>query len=277
MKMTFFWKSFVSFALAWTIVILFISGSVLFIAPPGRVANWTIWTLLGFSKANWQSIHTIFSYTFVILSVFHLFTLNWKVFWSYLASKRTKGFSRPKELALSVALIAMIFAGTYYNLQPFKGVMAFGEKTKESWETKKDQPPVPHAELLTIKDLSGKYIKMSADSILLLIRQKYLTADSTGQTIAKISELNHMTPAKLFSIIIPENVNSPLKKENKPVIQGAGRKTISEIATELGKDKNALLEALQKNNIKASQDEKLKEIAERAGKTPMEILEIINK
>jgi len=45
----------------------------------------------------------------------------------------------------------------------------------------------------------------------------------------------------------------------------------------LGKDKNALVEALQKNNIKAHQDEKLKDIAERTGRTPMEILEIIKQ
>ncbi len=277
MKKNFFWKSFVSFALVWTIVILLISGTVLFIAPPGRIANWTIWTLMGFSKANWQSIHTIFSYTFVILSIFHLFTLNWKVFWSYLASRRTEGLSRPKELAFSIALIALIFAGTYFNLQPFKGVMAFGEKSKESWETKKDVPPIPHAELLTIRELSGKYINMSADSILLMIKQKYLTADSIGQTIAKISELNHITPAKLYSILIPENINNPLKIDSKSSIQSPGRKTISEIATELGKDKDNLLEALQKNNITANQDEKLKDIAERTGKTPMEILEILKQ
>ncbi len=277
MKKKFFWKSFVSFALAWSILILLVSGSVLFIAPPGRVANWTTWTLMGFTKANWQSIHTIFSYTFIVLSIFHLFTLNWRVFWSYFVSKRIAGMSRPKEFIFSIALISLIFGGTYFNLQPFKGVMAFGESTKESWETKKDQPPVPHAELLTIKELSGKYIKISADSIMLLLRQKKIEVDSIGQTIAKIGELNKITPAKLYSILIPENVDSPLKTETKPSIQGAGRKTISEIATELGKDKNALLEALQKNNIKANQDEKLKDIAERTGRTPMEILEILKQ
>lgn len=277
MKKNFFWKSFVSFALAWSILILLISGSVLFIAPPGRVANWTTWTLMGFTKANWQSIHTVFSYTFVILSIFHLFTLNWKVFWSYFVSKRIAGMSRPKEFIISIALISLIFAGTYFNLQPFKAVMAFGESTKESWETKKDQPPVPHAELLTIKELSEKYIKTSADSIMLLLRQKSIEVDSIGQTIAKIGELNKITPAKLYSILIPGNTDSPLKSETKPSIQGAGRKTISEIATELGKDKNALVEALQKNNIKAHQDEKLKDIAERTGRTPMEILEIIKQ
>ena len=275
MKKKFFWKSFVSFALAWSILILLVSGSVLFIAPPGRVANWTTWTLMGFTKANWQSVHTVFSYTFVILSIFHLFTLNWKVFWSYFVSKRIAGMSRPKEFIFSIALISLIFVGTYFNLQPFKGVMAFGESTKESWETKKDQPPVPHAELLTIKELSEKYIKISADSIMLLLRQKGIEVDSIGQTIAKIGELNKITPAKLYSILIPGNADSPLKTETKPSIQGAGRKTISELATELGKDKSALLEALQKNNIKANQDEKLKDIAERTGRTPMEILEII--
>lgn len=118
---------------------------------------------------------------------------------------------------------------------------------------------------------------MSPDSILLLIRQKYLTADSTGQTIAKISELNNMTPAKLYSIIIPENVNSPLKSESKPVIQGTGRKTIKEISSEFGIDVDKVIEELKSHGINATPEEKLKAVAENAGLTPMEILEIIKK
>jgi len=56
-------------------------------SPPGRYAHWVNWEIWGFSKESWQAIHTVFSYTFVILSVFHLFTINWKVFLSYFKKK----------------------------------------------------------------------------------------------------------------------------------------------------------------------------------------------
>jgi hypothetical protein len=275
MKQKFFWKSFVSFSLAWSFLIIFISGIVLYIAPPGRVANWTIWTLFGFSKANWQAIHTIFSYTFVILSIFHLFTLNWKVFWHYFTSKAVTGLNKQKELLVSVVLIVVVFLGIYFNTQPFKAVIDFGEWTTESWETKDEQPPIPHAETLTIRELSAKYVKIPADSILLLINQKGLKADSVGQTILEISELNNLTPAKLYSIIIPNSSDGSIKTENKSQFQGFGRKTMAEVAKELGKDVNTLIDVLKKNGIEANPTDKLKDVADSAGKTPMEIMELI--
>ena len=274
MKQKFFWKSFVSFSLAWSFLIIFISGIALYIAPPGRVANWTIWILFGFSKADWQAIHTIFSYTFVILSVFHLFTLNWKVFWYYFRSKAATGLNKQKELLVSVILIAVVFLGTYFNTQPFKAVIDFGEWTTESWETKDEQPPIPHAETLTIRELSAKYVQIPADSILLLINQKGLKADSVGQTIKEISELNNLTPAKLYSLIIP-NSSTGIKTENKPHFQGFGRKTMTQVANELGKDVNTLIDLLKKNGIEANPTDLLKDVADSAGKTPMEIIELI--
>ena len=275
MEKKFFWKSFVSFSLAWSFLIILISGIVLYIAPPGRVANWTDWTLVGFSKSGWQAIHTIFSYTFVILSVFHLFTLNWKIFWHYFTSKAATGLNKQMELITSVILIIFVFTGTYFNIQPFKAVIDFGEWTTESWETKDEQAPVPHAETLTIKELSAKYVQMSADSILLLVNQKGLIADSVGQTILEISELNNLTPAELYSIIIPNSSDSSIKTENKSQFQGFGRKTMTEVAKELGKDVNTLIDVLKKNDIEANPTDILKEVAESAGKTPLEILELL--
>jgi hypothetical protein len=277
MKQKFSWKSFVSFSLAWSFLIIFISGIVLYIAPPGRVSNWTNWTLFGFSKAGWQALHTIFSYTFVVLSIFHLFSLNWKVFLHYFSAKATQGIHKKKELLISGGLILVVFLGTYFNTQPFKAIMDFGEWTTESWEIKEEQAPIPHAEILTIRELSGKYIKMSADSIMILIRQKGLKVDSIGQTMVKISEMNHLTPAKLYAMILPSNPDGTIKKEIKPQLQGVGRKTISELAKDLGKDPKRVIEVLMKNGITVTPDDKIKSIAESTGKTPMEILELITK
>jgi hypothetical protein len=233
--------------------------------------------LLGFTKAGWQAIHTIFSYSFVILSIFHLFSFNWRVFVYYITSKAEKGINKKRELLVSVGLIAVVFLGTHFNLQPFKAVMDFGEWTTESWEVKEEQAPIPHAEILTIRELSGKYVKMSADSILLLIRGKGLKADSVGQTIQKIGELNNLTPAKVYSIILPETHTNSVNAEGKPQIQGLGRKTVSDLAKDLGKDVDEVISVLQTNNITAKPEDKIKEIAERTGKTPMEILGLLEK
>ena len=168
-----------------------------------------------------------------------------------------------------------MFLGTHYNIQPFKAVIDFGDWTTESWEVKEEQAPIPHAEILTIKELSEKYIKMSADSILLLIRQKGLKVDSAGQTMIKISELNGITPAKLYSFILPGKHEGETKSEVKPQIMGMGRKTIKELAKELGKEPGELIEVLKKKGISATPKDKIKSVAEDAGKTPMELFEMI--
>lgn len=169
----------------------------------------------------------------------------------------------------------VVFFGTYYKIQPFKAIIDFGEWTTESWENKEEMAPIPHAEILTIKELSGMYIKMSADSILMLINLKGLKADSTGQSIMKISELNNITPAKLYSIILPANREQSVKTEVKPHIVGLGRKTIKELAKEQGKEPYEIIEILKKSGITATPEDKIKSVAEGAGKTPMEILEMI--
>lgn len=81
MKKKFSWKSFISFGLFFYFFVIFFSGIILYIAPPGRIANWTNWELIGLTKSQWQTMHTNFSYLFAILSIFHLFTANsaWKL------------------------------------------------------------------------------------------------------------------------------------------------------------------------------------------------------
>jgi len=87
----FSWKAFISFGLTYSFIIIFLTGIVLYFAPAGRIAQWVNWKFAGFSKEEWQAIHTIFSYLFVILSIFHLFTANWKTFVSYLKNKTQNG------------------------------------------------------------------------------------------------------------------------------------------------------------------------------------------
>ncbi len=248
---------------------------MLYIAPSGKISNWTNWMLFGFSKSEWQSLHTIFSYTFVVLSFFHLVMLNWRVFLSYWKSRAVSGINRQKELFYSVLLTSIVFLGTYFQIQPFKAVTDFGEWAKASWESKDKLPPIPHAEILTIRELSGKYTTTSPDSIILLLRQKGYIADSVGQTIGSISLKNKLSPAELFAKIIPANSSTVIKSGSNAPIQGLGKKSMLEISKELGKDVNVVLEALRAKNIQASQNEKIREVAERAGRTPAEILEII--
>jgi hypothetical protein len=71
---------------------------MLYISPPGRVANWTDWRLFGLGKSEWQQQHIIFSFAFAILSLFQLFIINWKPFLCYLKTKASEGLKHRGEL-----------------------------------------------------------------------------------------------------------------------------------------------------------------------------------
>jgi hypothetical protein len=62
-------RSFTSFSLVISTIIMSWSGFILYVAPPGRIANWGTWKLMLFTKTEWQALHTIFSYLFFISPV----------------------------------------------------------------------------------------------------------------------------------------------------------------------------------------------------------------
>jgi len=49
----FYWKSFNSFGLLYSFIIMSLTGLVLYITPPGWIANWTTWILIGLDKEEW--------------------------------------------------------------------------------------------------------------------------------------------------------------------------------------------------------------------------------
>lgn len=269
------WKSFISFALFISFFIIVASGLVLYIAPPGRVAKWVNWQLLGLSKEMWQALHTNFTYTFLILSIFHIFSINWRVFLSYLKKKAAGvGLHRKKELTISVVLTAAVFFGTLFSIPPFKTVMDIGEYFTESWEKKEEQAPMPHTEALSIKELSEKLINMKPQEIMKKLEKKGIRVTGPEQTLKEIGEANRISPFEIYKIISENeekkkvSVDSLLQKGS-----GLGRKTLSEVAVILDRDVATLIEQLKKAGIQADEDERIKNIANRAGITPFELVE----
>ena len=57
-------------------LMLILSGTMLYVSPPGRVAHWTGWTLLGGSKEQWGAVHSLMALVFLIGGLFHLLKLQ---------------------------------------------------------------------------------------------------------------------------------------------------------------------------------------------------------
>lgn len=201
-KASFSWRAFISLGLFASLVMLLVSGLVLFLAPPGRIANWTDWNILGLSKKEWQNQHTIFSIAFVLLSIFHLFSINWKAFWSYIAGKARTGINKPFEF-FSITFLALLLGfGTHLGLQPFRAVINFSEFLTESWEEPAKRPPAPHTERMTLREVSKRFAtNKDPGSLQELLEAKGITVRSLDQTLENIAEKNRTSAQKIYEML----------------------------------------------------------------------------
>lgn len=271
MKTKFSWRAFISFGLTWGILVILVSGVILYVAPPGRYAHWVNWELAGLSKEGWQAIHTLFSLAFIVLSIFHLFSVNWKSFVSYLKSKTKKGFNKKKELIFSIVVVLVFFFGTVFSIPPFRTVMDLGESATNSWEKTEERAPVPHAELLTLTELAHQLDMESVDEVTRkLDSHKIAYNDIHTQTLQEISGANNLTPQEVYEIIIKQPAN-----EGQGM--GVGRKTVEDFSKELNKSTDELMQILEKNSIDAKPTETLRTIGENNNLPPRDVYKIISE
>ncbi len=258
MKKSFSWRVFISFGLFIALLMMLVSGVILYISPPGRVANWTDWRMIGLTKRGWQNQHIIFGFSFLILSLFHLFFINWKAFLSYLKSKTSEGLKSPGELLTIIMLSSLFVIGTYYGIQPFSAVIKFGDAISSSWERQEKQAPVPHAELMTLTQLAEQP-GLGGDPAALKtkLEKAGLNVTSQDQTLAEIATLNGKTAEEVYEFIAPTKT-----EKHKIQGQGFGKKTLQEIADEGGVSSTSLQLALRQKGIEAKLDSPLKSIAE---------------
>jgi hypothetical protein len=240
-------------------------------SPPGRYAHWVNWKIMGFTKEGWQAMHTVFSYTFVILSIFHLFTINWRAFLSYLKTKKQNGLNKKREFYLSTFLILIFFFGTIFSIQPFKSVMDFGEYLTESWESAEQEPPIPHAELLTLAELAEQMKLSSVDEITQKLNKFEIKFDNVNhQTLLEIAENNNTTPITIYEQL-----------KQKPASQqqgmGIGKKTLEEFAAEVGKSSEDVLKILEEKGIKADKSQTLRQIGDQNNMPPKDIYELFKQ
>ncbi|AOS82897.1 hypothetical protein BIU88_01265 [Chlorobaculum limnaeum] len=271
-KQSFKWRVFISAGLVLTFIVMFISGVVLFISPPGRVANWTNWNLLGLTKTGWQNQHIIFGFAFIILSIFHLFVINWKAFLSYIKSKASKGVNSPAELAASMLLFVVLGVGTFWHLPPFEQIIALGEQLSGSWEKKTGTPPVPHAETLSLDEL-GKLpqVNQPGSELLKKLQSAGLKVRDTRQTLLEIASENGAEVQRLYDILVPAKRSGGLGEGG-----GWGRKTLGEAAEAAGVTPIALQQALKQQGIEAAPDERIADIASKNGLNTPELIQRIN-
>ncbi len=272
-KGRFSWRAFVSLYVTWSALILLISGIILYIAPAGRIAKWTHISLLGLEKEDWQAIHTVFSFLFVIAIGFHLF-YNWKPFISYLKDRFKKVFALRKELYATTVVVVGIFVLTLWNVPPFSTIMDLGEYFTESWENEQNEPPIPHAEDLTIEELA-KAVQLPVSQLINNLKQQNIEA-SPQMIVKEVAEQHGLTPSELYEKMKVQPTQKTISTSSLAG-RGYGRMKLADICKDIDLPLNVALERLKQFGIEADGQSILRDLSDQYDKKPIDLLNIMQK
>ena len=281
-KIKFKFRAFTALIVLWSFIVENVTGIVLYIVPPGRIAHWTNWKLWGFTKEQWGALHTIFGYLFLIFAVIHIY-YNWKAIMNYIKQKIKAGLRMRVELGISLVLIILVFVATAISLPPFSTVMDFGTKMKNSWEESRQEPFIPHAESMNIEEFA-KQIGMPMERAEKILKNNGISVRDTSSTIQDIAEDNNTSPVALYEILkteLPSEEKKKLEDITTSKKQGAGGgygwKTLENLAQELDIPIQDIMEFLQSKGIDAKKDEVIRNVADKNGLKAYELVDMIQK
>jgi hypothetical protein len=274
-KKTFNYRVFTSFTLTLAFLMLLISGIVLYISPAGRVANWTSWNIWGLSKTQWTNLHLTFMVIFIITGVLHLFYFNWKLFWSYLKTKTPAGFKFKPEMSAAIILFIVLVVGTQLKIPPMSTVAYFGEIFSESWEENQIKAPVSQAELLTVQQYAAT-IQEPIDNVMAVLKTNGYEANGPDHVLAELAAKYNMAPSDIDKLFKTETNEYPSGVKSSAG-SGLGKLTLAGMAKQLNMTQDEALEKLKHRGVvQAKPNQTLKEIAEANGKSPQDIMTMLD-
>ena len=192
-------RPFVSLLTTFSFIIATISGIVLYVSPQGRIAFWQNWTLLGIGKAEWSSLHILACFLFATTSLVHL-AFNWSSFLRYLRSRVGESLGYRRELGGAITVTVLFVVSALYGLPPLNGVVTFGEQMKSSWAKGMDnEPPFPHAELLTLKGLTTRQ-GIDTGAALNCLQWQGIRVHNERETLQIIARNNSMAPSDIYAL-----------------------------------------------------------------------------
>ena len=266
-------RSFVSLLTGFSFLMVVISGIVLYISPPGRIANWTTWTFWKLSKHQWGALHICFSAACIIASGLHIW-LNRKPLLSYFAGKIQSAGKLRIEWVVVLIICAVIFGGSLKPFAPFSFLLDLNEHVKYSWAVPNEQPPIPHAELLTVEELA-KEAGVKIETVLQNLKSKDIEV-AASDIFGEIAERANLSPNELYEMVLGKSrISFPSEKHEGG--GGFGQKTLRQVCREMNLSPQNAVDILKTAGITASADETIRTIADRNNAHPSEIRQLLQE
>jgi hypothetical protein len=273
-------RGFISLLTALSFIIMTVSGIILFIVPQGRIANWHDWHFLALTKGQWGDMHISTSLLFILAGLWHTW-INWRALLGYFRNRQRKTLQLKPELVMAVLATVFFTLGAVYKIPPVSYVLTLNDAIKQSWiRGPQDEPIVSHAEGLPFATFVQK-ADIELDAALAELQRQGLRITSPNEKLADIARNNQTSPAGVYTRI--EHLQkkteaarwTPERVEERFEGKGTGKRTLSEICSENGLDNAAIVLKLAGHSIDAKPEETLKQIAERSGRVPMDVLKLV--
>jgi hypothetical protein len=126
------WRALTLVVVLLSFAMLASSGFVLWLAPPGRIANWGDWTLLGLRRYEWADLHVWFALVFALATLVHI-VFNRRPLLGCFKSKLSCRWAFRWEWLVATALCAVVFIGVRLALRPFSSLLAYRHAVRQSW------------------------------------------------------------------------------------------------------------------------------------------------
>jgi len=276
------WRAFISVTTALSFVAMSITGVVLFITPPGRIAHWTGWRIWALTKDQWAGLHIWFSLIFMIVAVLHLY-LNWRAFLSYFRTRIHQAFAFRMEWVLGLLLCGIVGWATLAEIKPFSSLLTWNEAIKHSWDTPAAQAPIPHAELMTLSELAHRTEGLDVDSMVTNLHAAGIEVESPEAILGDLARRAGMTPMQLYAIATGQSIAPGTGRGGRGAGRqgqqgggyGMGRLTLRQYCQQQDLDLAKTVQKLREKGFHADADMTIREIAATGGVHPSAMRDIV--
>lgn len=259
-------KKITSLTMLLSMIVMTYTGIILFVSPPGRIANWANWEILALTKKQYGEIHSVMMILFIIATLLHLY-YNWKPITSYMKNQTKKMVLFTKDMMIAFLVTAIFVVGTLSSSSPFSNFIDFGSEIKSSWEKEYGSAPYSHAELSSLENFSKKmgFDIFQSEEILENNNIKF----EVTQSLSQIAKANGVSPQFIYNLLRKNFEKLGVKVVS---LTGLGKKDIKGVAQSLNLSSDSFIKKLKTLGIEAQENEKFKEVVEKYHMSPMDVL-----
>jgi len=189
------------------------------------------------------------------------------------------------EWVLSLIICALVLVGTLGELTPFSNVLALNERIKHSWDRPAQRAPVPHAELMTLKEVAEKAKGLDVETMIHNLQESGIEVQSSDAVLGELAQQNDMTPHRLYAIAAGGNqsgrgVGGNRRSSDSPSRRGGygmGRLTLRQYCDQERLNVETAITKLRENDVEAKPNTSIREIADASSVHPSVIRDILGR